>query len=79
MKKLIYATVFFSSLFLITSCSKTTPEACVTTTTAANAYTTEGYPQFSVNTSVTFDASCSKDGLTYQWEFGDGSKKTKKK
>lgn len=64
MKSLFY----FFKLFLVLqifivfffSCSKPT-NACF------------AYSQFDLSTDVIFDASCSTNAVTYNWDFGDGS------
>ena len=61
--KIITKTFAICTIVFISSCSKT-PEACFTTDKGKTA---------KVNEEIQFNASCSKDADTYNWDFGDGS------
>lgn len=62
-KKMV--SMLFAMLMLIfTSCS-TKPDACFTAD--------KGNSNTHVNEEIHFDASCSSDGESYDWDFGDGA------
>lgn len=62
MKKIILG-LSFSFILLVLGCTKT-PEACFTINKGK-------LPK--VNEEIQFDASCSKDAVSFLWEFGDGN------
>jgi PKD repeat protein len=67
MKKSIINLIAIFGLTILASCTKT-PQACFVTD--------KGSASTHVNEEIQFDATCSKDADSYDWEFGDGTTQT---
>lgn len=64
LNKIIVCLFLSAAIVAFTSCSKK-PDACFTAD--------KGNTNTHVNEEIHFDASCSSDGESYDWDFGDGA------